>query len=588
MAKPVATAGSDVVVAQADVSASKNVTVGPGSGVDSAGGRDITGYQWKIISKPSGSSAAFQAGTDTTASAVLTSVDTWGNYLLHLTVTDSYGKSSETNHFRSPQSALLVVRVQSTSKSLEKIATGERNWASRLHAVVAAVESNAATVAAPTVTSLSDTTATGAQLNTLTGGGRADGLHSHSGTDLAAATSTTRGGVSLAEEPLSASTPRVVTQARGAFSSSFMTGIVADTQQPSAILEVVSTITSVDFVTFKDVSTDNNTVTSSAVPATATFTFGDTEHNSAAAHNGTIKLIDAAGTAVEYKIQNDGSANAASNEFNTGGSDSATATSFVNLVNSSNGHNGTIVATTSGAQVILTQATGGVAGNTLISYDVTATSGAFQECIEGGTGPTAFASGVDATTSTDATKIAAALTGWNSLVATASGPFVQLLAPAGSTSAWKIQSSLKAIVTPRVSSTTESGPTTIIGDFETGGIGPSTTEPRLVVTAEEDIYITALSGAVSAALYGAASTFELRTMTDSALASKDYSDAGSIIATLSVSASSVANNQKPKSGITHLTAPVLVSAGANLVVRMSAVPARENKNWATVYWRRRF
>ena len=98
---------------------------------------------------------------------------------------------------------------------------------------------------------------------------------------------------------------------------------------------------------------------------TSTFTFGDTEFDDV--NNGTITLIDSAGTSKTYTIKNDYSASASSQEFNAGASATAAADNFEALVESSDGHNGTITVANTGGQVTLTQATAGKNGYTAIT-----------------------------------------------------------------------------------------------------------------------------------------------------------------------------------------------------------------------------
>lgn len=216
MATPIAITGGDVTVAQADVSSTKNVTLTAARGVDSAGGTSIASFLWTIVSKPPGSSVAFTGGSENTSTPTLTSVDTWGNYLLLCKVTDTYGQSSAATYGSAPSSALVTIRVQSTQLEVEKLASGERNWSERYNKVVAAVEAQKISAASPTVAALTDTSATGAQLNELVGGGTTT-LHTHSGISIDAATTLVSGSVTLAEAPLSASTPKALTQARGSF-----------------------------------------------------------------------------------------------------------------------------------------------------------------------------------------------------------------------------------------------------------------------------------------------------------------------------------------------------------------------------------
>ena len=104
---------------------------------------------------------------------------------------------------------------------------------------------------------------------------------------------------------------------------------------------------------------------SSAVKASATFTFGATEFDDV--NNGTLTLIDNAGLSKTYIIRNDYGASGAL-EFNAGGSAAVAAANFKALVEGSNGHDGTIVVTDGGSGVItIEQATPGTGGNTTIT-----------------------------------------------------------------------------------------------------------------------------------------------------------------------------------------------------------------------------
>ncbi len=104
----------------------------------------------------------------------------------------------------------------------------------------------------------------------------------------------------------------------------------------------------------------NNVMTA----ATATFTFGDTEFDDT--NNASITLTDAAGLSKTYVIRNDYGASSAL-EFNAGGNTNAAAENFIILVNSTNGHNGTIIAERTNGAITLTQATKGPYGNTAIA-----------------------------------------------------------------------------------------------------------------------------------------------------------------------------------------------------------------------------
>ena len=133
------------------------------------------------------------------------------------------------------------------------------------------------------------------------------------------------------------------------------------------------------------------------VSATATIEFGDTEFDDV--NNGTITLIDTASTSKTYTIRNDYGASGAT-EFNAGGSRSAAAENLAQIVESANGHNGTIQAAdsagvrfTSGGYdfsdgiVVLKQTTVGVEGNTAITYGAS-----FENVLEAGYATT-FANG---------------------------------------------------------------------------------------------------------------------------------------------------------------------------------------------------
>ena len=123
------------------------------------------------------------------------------------------------------------------------------------------------------------------------------------------------------------------------------------------------------------------------VQATASLTFGDTEFDDV--NNGTLALIDVAGTSKTYTIKNDYSATGAT-EFNAGASRATAAANLAQTIESSNGHNGTIHAADSAnvrfssggydfsdGVVKLNQAAPGVSGNTTIT-----TAASFDSCTD--------------------------------------------------------------------------------------------------------------------------------------------------------------------------------------------------------------
>jgi|ETNvirnome_6_100_1030635.scaffolds.fasta_scaffold00145_5 hypothetical protein len=100
--------------------------------------------------------------------------------------------------------------------------------------------------------------------------------------------------------------------------------------------------------------------------ATSTFTFAATPST----NDGTLAIIDTLGTTVTYTAKNDYTAAASSQEYNLGANAAAAAANIVGLINSSDGHNGTITAAVDSddtAKVNLTQVMGGSDGNTTIT-----------------------------------------------------------------------------------------------------------------------------------------------------------------------------------------------------------------------------
>ena len=99
--------------------------------------------------------------------------------------------------------------------------------------------------------------------------------------------------------------------------------------------------------------------------AILTFTFDNSTFDDE--NNATLTLIDTAGTTKTYQIKNDYSASASQQEFNAGANATAAAANFIALVNSSNGHNGTLVASNSSGVVTVIQNTAGATGNTTVT-----------------------------------------------------------------------------------------------------------------------------------------------------------------------------------------------------------------------------
>lgn len=168
-------------------------------------------WTWTILDDDSPTGAATLSSAVVQDPTVIT--PTWRNVRLFLiTQNATTTEYSEQDPLLAPDSAFVTVRVLSTTAGLEKLAAGERNYHDKLHTLVAQVETDAGGVGTHTVASHSDTTATGAELETLTDGSNATGLHIHAGTDVGVATTTTSGGVTL--EDTGTGSAKVITRER--------------------------------------------------------------------------------------------------------------------------------------------------------------------------------------------------------------------------------------------------------------------------------------------------------------------------------------------------------------------------------------
>jgi hypothetical protein len=162
MARPV-----PVIASVSDITTLPTATVlldGSGS-IPSGGATTITGYQWILVDKPVGSAASLTDAT--TATPTLNDVDTVGNYIVFLIVTDDAGRSSfgtpyAVQHlppedlvtfdvplyaFESPVAgAFRVVKAPYASgaarlnQSLYKTARGEYGWLDQLWNAVDTLE----------------------------------------------------------------------------------------------------------------------------------------------------------------------------------------------------------------------------------------------------------------------------------------------------------------------------------------------------------------------------------------------------------------------------------------------------------------
>ena len=112
-----------------------------GGGIDSSDPSASFTFSWSLLRKPTGSNATLNDGA--LQNPLLSSVDVWGNYLLFLIVTNSVtGETSEIDPIKAPPTAFLSVRVQSLELGLEKPSAGERDWYSKAHEWVDAIENH--------------------------------------------------------------------------------------------------------------------------------------------------------------------------------------------------------------------------------------------------------------------------------------------------------------------------------------------------------------------------------------------------------------------------------------------------------------
>lgn len=213
---PVANPGLGVTLAQAALPTNVQLYA---DAVDTVNPAGPFSYAWTILDKPAGSAAALSSST--AQNPVLQDVDEWGNVQLGLVVTNTATSAqSETNPLLQPNAARVTVKVTSTGRSLEKPATGQRDWDSAYRALVEAVEAGS-TVAPHTIHDHTDaTTTTGPRVNVLTGGGYATNptldagnptttLHKHVGAQVDPATTGARGVVTLAESAVDPLIPKV-------------------------------------------------------------------------------------------------------------------------------------------------------------------------------------------------------------------------------------------------------------------------------------------------------------------------------------------------------------------------------------------
>lgn len=165
------------------------------------------------------------SATDT-QNITVSNINTWHNIRLHLTAISSTGTSSEQNVLLSPSSSFVVVEVQSINAGIQKPATGQRNWSEAVEVWADKIEEFAGSITNVgagnpnlRLDQLTDiSSSVGAQVDQLTGGGVAvfdtAVLHTHEGTHVPLATTTSQGTVLLEEALPSSAQPKMITRER--------------------------------------------------------------------------------------------------------------------------------------------------------------------------------------------------------------------------------------------------------------------------------------------------------------------------------------------------------------------------------------
>lgn len=166
-------------------------------------------YKWYVLDSPGG---AFLS-PDTDQNPTFGPINGWGNYLFMLVATSSGpGGASDGIVYRAPTTAFVQIRVQEAVHLLERPAKFSRKWADLYNELVTrfvahSVEKHPGIV-----------TATTSALNIVTGGGPATDtglpggtpLHTHEGSSVDPATTSSNGVVTLLDAPLDPNNPVVL------------------------------------------------------------------------------------------------------------------------------------------------------------------------------------------------------------------------------------------------------------------------------------------------------------------------------------------------------------------------------------------
>ena len=191
MAKPVAVAQiasnstQNIDIAYATWNGTTTVSLTGANSTVTSPASAIASYQWVLLQKPTGSSAALSSAT--VANPILNSVETAGTYRLMLIVTDNNAGGAETSEndiLKAPTTAFVNIHATTRYLALTKAATGERDWTSGYHGVVDALDT---------------------LKNTVTTGG------------IPTATTSVLGKIKLSETPVDGANPKATTTDRGSF-----------------------------------------------------------------------------------------------------------------------------------------------------------------------------------------------------------------------------------------------------------------------------------------------------------------------------------------------------------------------------------
>lgn len=206
-----------------------------GDAVDTEDGGASFSFAWTLLD-PTNSGAVLSSTT--TQNITITNITAWHNLRLHLVATNTAtSATSETDVLLAPSASFVEVRVLSENRGIQKIAKGSRSWHPALELWADAIET------APNLNALNDVTnATGAELEVLRGGALAEvsgsALHTHAGSHIADATTTTAGVVQLEEASDATGTPRVITQERIILSGVVTTSTESDGTRHDEIIDI--------------------------------------------------------------------------------------------------------------------------------------------------------------------------------------------------------------------------------------------------------------------------------------------------------------------------------------------------------------